>query len=76
MNKTLVIAVILSVIWTIPWKGIALWKAAKRGDKAWFIILLLINTLAILEIAYIFVFFSEKKEDLAQNNLKNHKKII
>ena len=49
----------LTIIWTLPWKGYALWKAAKKDHKAWFIILFLINTLAILEILYIFI-FSEK----------------
>jgi len=55
------IVVILAVIWTIPWKGLALWKAAKKGDLVWFIVLLVINTLGILEIIYIFIFSREKK---------------
>lgn len=57
-NSSLII--ILVAIWTIPWKGFALWKSARRGDKIWFVVLLLVNTLAILEILYIF-FFSERK---------------
>lgn len=51
----------LAILWTIPWKGIALWKSARNSDKIWFIILLVFNTLAILEIIYIFI-FSKKKE--------------
>ena len=47
---------ILIVLWTIPWKGWALWKAAQLKDKWWFIALLIINTLGILEIFYIFIF--------------------
>lgn len=47
-------------LWTLPWKGIALWRAAKLSDKWWFIALLVINTLAVLEIIYIFV-ISKKK---------------
>jgi hypothetical protein len=42
------------LIWQIPWKGVALWKAAKRDHKIWFIVFLLLNTVAILEILYIF----------------------
>jgi len=49
------------LLWTLPWKGVALWKAARNSHKRWFIFLLLVNTLAILEIVYIF-FFSKKKE--------------
>lgn len=41
-------------IWSIPWKGYALWIAAKNGHKWWFIIILVANTIAILEIIYIF----------------------
>ncbi|MDP4007296.1 MAG: DUF5652 family protein [bacterium] len=43
-------------LWTLPWKGVALWRAAKRGEKKWFVALLVINTLAVLEILYIFIF--------------------
>ena len=53
----------LIVLWTLPWKGVALWKAARLKDKWWFIAILVINTLAILEIFYIFI-FSKKKQRL------------
>ena len=45
----------LMIVWTLPWKGWALWKASQLGDKRWFIALLIINTLGLLEILYIFV---------------------
>ena len=54
----------LLAIWTIPWKGVALWRAAKRDNKIWFVVILIINTLAILDILYIFV-FSRKGNNLA-----------
>lgn len=46
--------------WSIIWKGIALWKAARNGSKPWYVVMLIINTVGILEIVYIF-FFSKKK---------------
>jgi hypothetical protein len=52
----------LLLLWTLPWKGVALWRASKNGQKKWFIALLVINTLAILDIVYIF-FFSKKKRN-------------
>ncbi|MCX6721610.1 MAG: DUF5652 family protein [Candidatus Staskawiczbacteria bacterium] len=52
---------VVLAIWTIIWKGLALWKAAGNKSKPWFIVLLLLNTVGILEIIYIF-FFSKKKE--------------
>jgi len=63
--------IILAIIWTLPWKGIALWKAAKNDDKKWFIALLLLNTLAILEILYIFI-FSKKKSSKANLFIEKH----
>jgi hypothetical protein len=48
-------ALLLVTAWTISWKGIALWKAAQNKSKPWFIALLLINTLGILEIIYIYI---------------------
>ena len=58
------IIIILLAVWAIPWKGVALWKAARNKDLVWFIILLIVNTLAILEILYIFAF--SKKNDNAK----------
>ncbi len=52
--------ILLLTLWTIPWKGVALWKSARRGEKWWFVMLLLVNTVGLLEILYIFV-FSKKK---------------
>jgi len=41
-------------LWTIPWKGVALWKAARLSHNRWFIAILVINSIAILDIIYIF----------------------
>lgn len=51
---------IVLALWTVPWKGWALWRAARMGHKAWFVTLLVVQTLAILDILYVFV-FSRKK---------------
>ncbi|MFH0874284.1 MAG: DUF5652 family protein [Candidatus Komeilibacteria bacterium] len=48
--------IVLFVLWTIPWKGVALWKAARKNDVAWFVVLLIVNTVGILEILYIYLF--------------------
>lgn len=43
-------------VWVMAWKGLALWKAAREKQKWWFIALLVVNTLGILEILYIYIF--------------------
>jgi len=48
--------IFLIIAWTLPWKGVALWKSARNKHLGWFIVLLIFNTLAILEIIYIFYF--------------------
>lgn len=50
----------VALIWTLAWKGVALWKSAGRKEKWWFIAFLLINTLGVLEIAYLY-YFSKKE---------------
>ena len=40
-------------------KGIALWQAAKRGEKGWYISILVFNTVGLLPLIYI-LFFSKK----------------
>ncbi len=54
------LVVTLASLWVLPWKGWALWLAAKRGEKWWFIAILVLNTLAILEIIYIFAIAKQK----------------
>jgi len=49
------------LLWSFIWKGWALWRAAKNDSKGWFIALLVVNTMGILEILYLFVFGKEKK---------------
>jgi len=56
--------IILAMIWVLPWKGVSLWRAAQRKDRTWFVALLLINSLAILDILYIFVFSRKAKGEV------------
>ena len=51
---------IIVITWTLVWKGLALWRAARSGAKIWFIVLLLVNTLGILDILYYFYIHSKK----------------
>ena len=46
------IAVIL--LWSLFWKGLALWHSGRRGQPWWFVIMLVLNTVGILEIIYLF----------------------
>nr|MCK4929524.1 hypothetical protein [Nanoarchaeota archaeon] len=54
------VVLIIAMVWTMIWTGIALWRSAKNNQIAWFIVLFLINTLGILEIIYL-AFFQRNK---------------
>ncbi|MBI2048210.1 MAG: hypothetical protein HYT27_03650 [Parcubacteria group bacterium] len=58
---------VLAMLWVLPWKGYALWNAAQLRHKWWFIILLVVNTLAILDIIYIFA-IAKKGRALFEKN--------
>ena len=66
------------VLWTLPWKGVALWKAARRRDISWFVAILILNTLAILEIIYIFFVSRKPQADIESlgENQPVKKKVI
>lgn len=53
--------ILVLALWELIWKGIALWKAAKNEQKYWFVAMLIINSLGILPILYIFVFQKGEK---------------
>jgi hypothetical protein len=40
-------------LWSMVWTGIALWHAAKRNEKGWFIFFLIVHTGGLLELLYL-----------------------
>ncbi len=52
-------------IWSILWKGLALWKAAGLKQRNWFVGILVLNTVGILEIVYLF-YFAKKRMTLGE----------
>lgn len=48
-------------LWELVWKGIAMWRAGRNNHKAWYICILIFNTVGILPILYL-AFFSKKIE--------------
>lgn len=41
------------LIWSLVWKGIALWKTGRNNQIRWFVVLLVLNTVGIVEITYL-----------------------
>ncbi len=78
------IALVVALL-VIALKGYSLWYSARRGEKWWFVALLVINTMGILELVYLFFVvkidknfrpkdnLSETKSDQNQNTVTNSK---
>lgn len=66
-----IFSLIILMVWSIIWKGLALWKSARASHKAWFIAMLILNTVGILEILYIFVFSKMAKNCKCKCSCKN-----
>lgn len=68
--------VVIVVIWSLVWKALALWKSARLGSRIWFIIILLVNTLGILEILYIFLFSKIKLPNAPRQEARSSKRAV
>jgi Family of unknown function (DUF5652) len=59
-----IVVLFLLVLWSLFWKGLALWHSAKKSQPWWFVILLILNTVGILEIIYLFAIAKLKFSEL------------
>ena len=48
-------------IWEAVWKIVAIWKSARNNHLAWFICIIVFNTIGILPIIYILMHRNEEK---------------
>lgn len=51
-------------IWLIIWKMIALWKSARNNHLIFFIVVMFLNTLGILEIGYLLYLYITKSKKI------------
>jgi len=53
MSAEMMAVIIVLGIWSLIWKGFALWKAGRNNQLKWFIAILILNTVGILPIIYL-----------------------
>jgi hypothetical protein len=58
-NLDLILITVIT-IWSTLLKGIALWGAANLKQRNWFIVMLIVNTIGILELVYLFRFATKR----------------
>jgi len=65
------------LIWTIIWKAIGCWRAARKGHLIWFVLFFIVNTVGILPIVYILFFenFNYSNKKAVRKKVKKSKKI-
>ena len=59
--------ILVFIVWSLVWQGLGMWHAARRGEWLWFVVFLLIHTLGILEIIYLFAVAKLKVSELFGN---------
>ncbi len=52
------------LLWSLFWKGLALWHSGQRGHAWWFVVVLVVNSVGILEIIYLFAIIKLKFSQL------------
>ncbi len=62
LEETAMWVFVLVFAWSIAWKAAALWRAARNNQLYWFAALMLVNTVGILEIVYIYIFAKKRPE--------------
>ena len=72
---TMLLGLLVISIWTLFWKGFALWHTAKNQQKVWFIVILIFNTMGLLPIIYLIWFkprceICEEKEIVVKKPIK------
>lgn len=53
LSTTWTVLLIVAIIWDVIWRGMALWRAGRNDQPAWFVVLLIINSIGILPIIYL-----------------------
>jgi hypothetical protein len=69
----MVFGLLVVAVWTLIWKGLALWDCAKNERKGWFIAILVLNTMGLLPIIYL-IWFKPKCDSCKIEVPKQEKK--
>ena len=56
---------IIAALWDLFWRGWGLWRAGRRNQPVWFVVMLVINSLGIIPIIYL---LTHQQEHTNENN--------
>jgi hypothetical protein len=64
INSQLFNALLIGGVLSLPLKIMGVWRSAQNGQKGWFAALLILNSMGILELTYLFYFSKPDKKKL------------
>ncbi len=70
-DKNALFIVTIILLWSLYWKWRSLWIASEHKDKVWFTVLLIANTVGILDMAYIYLLAKPGDEEYEAVDVKN-----
>jgi len=59
LSSGMITFILLVAVWELIWKGIALWRTARASEKTWFFFILIVNSIGVLPIVYLYFFDKE-----------------
>jgi len=74
ITPLIAIVLVVALAWSLAWKGIALWTAARKNHPTWFVVLLIVNTVGILDILYVYIFSVKLQRQFKQQIKKKPRK--
>lgn len=63
-------------LWSLIWKGMGLWYAAKHRQKSWFIVMLFVGLLGLLPIIYLRWYRPKEKAEEKVQHVSVRKKSV
>lgn len=63
MNDPLIRVLLVGALLSLPLKIMGLWRSARNDQKGWFAAMLIINSIGLLELTYLFYFSKPKSKD-------------
>ena len=70
ITPLIIIILAVALAWSLAWKGIALWTAARKNHFVWFIVLLIVSTVGILDILYIYIFSTKLQRQQGKRSVR------
>lgn len=74
LSPALALLLLALVFWETLWKIVGAWKAGRNNQPAWFVLILILNTVGILPIIYLTWFQKNKNLKVPQKKSSKRKR--